>query len=97
VLNIDDQGLEGHPAVELFGSGGLIRRLPLGVIPPFGCRHFLLSEMFPGEADHEALTLRLVDERATLLMSVVHLDYACRDLALEHGSDRFSTYLDYSC
>jgi hypothetical protein len=97
VLNIDDQGLEGRPAVELFGSGGLIRRLPLGVIPPFACRHFLLSEIFPGEADHEALTLRLVDERATLLMSVVHLDYARRDLALEHGSDRFSTYLDYSC
>jgi hypothetical protein len=97
VLNIDDQGLEGRPAVELFGSGGLIRRLPLGVIPPFACRHFLLSEIFPGEADHEALTLRLVDERATLLMSVVHLDYERRDLALEHGSDRFSTYLDYSC
>lgn len=97
VLNIDDQGLEGRPAVELFGPGGLITRLPLGVIPSFACRHFLLSELLPSEADHEALTLRLVDERATLLMSVVHLDYARRDLALEHGSDRFSTYADYSC
>jgi hypothetical protein len=97
VLNIDDQGLEGRPAVELFGPGGLITRLSLGVIPPFACRHFLLSELLPSEAGYEALTLRLVDERATLLMSVVHLDYARRDLALEHGSDRFSTYADYTC
>jgi hypothetical protein len=97
VLNIDDQGLEGRPAVELYGPAGLIKRLPLGVIPPFACRHFLLSELLAGEADYQALTLRLVDERATLLMSAVHLDYARRDLALEHGSDRFSTYADYSC
>jgi hypothetical protein len=97
VLNIDDQGLEGRPAVELYGPGGLIKRLSLGVIPPFACRHFLLSELLAGEAEYEALTMRLVDERATLLMSAVHLDYARRDLALEHGSDRFSTYADYSC
>jgi hypothetical protein len=97
VLNIDDQGLEGRPAAELYGPGGLIKRLSLGVLPPFACRHFLLSELLAGEADYEALTIRLVDERATLLMSAVHLDYARRDLALEHGSDRFSTYADYIC
>ncbi|MCG3146410.1 MAG: hypothetical protein HONDAALG_04473 [Gammaproteobacteria bacterium] len=97
VLNIDDQGLEARPVVELFGSRGLIARLPLGVVPPFACRHYLLSELFAGEANHESLTLRLVDERATLLMSAVHLDYMRRDLALDHGSDRFSTFLDYSC
>jgi hypothetical protein len=27
-----------------------------------------------------------VDERATLLMSAVHLDHERRDLALDHGS-----------
>ena len=97
VLNIDDQGLEARPVVELFGTRGLITRLPLGVIPPFACRHFLLSELLAGEANHEALTLRLVDERATLLMSAVHLDHERRDLALDHGSDRFSTFLDYGC
>lgn len=97
VLNIDDQGLEARPVVELFGPSGLITRLPLGVIPPFACRHFLLSELIEGEAQREALTLRLVDERATLLMSAVHLDHARRDLALDHGSDRFSTFLDYGC
>ena len=97
VLNIDDQGLEARPVAELFGPRGLITRLPLGVIPPFACRHFLLSELLAGEARYEALTLRLVDERATLLMSAVHLDHARRDLALDHGSDRFSTFLDYGC
>ncbi len=97
VLNIDDQGLEARPLVELFGPRGLITRLPLGAIPPFACRHFLLSELIGGEASHEPLTLRLVDERATLLMSALHLDYARRDIALDHGSDRFSTFLDYGC
>jgi hypothetical protein len=97
VINIDDQGLEARPVVELFGPRGLITRIPLGSIPPFACRHFLLSKLITGEASYDALTLRLVDERATLLMSAVHLDYARRDLALDHGSDRFSTYLDYGC
>lgn len=97
VLNIDDQGLEARPVVELFGPSGLITRLSLGAVPPFACRHYLLSELLAGEADHESLTLRLVDERATLLMSVAHLDHERRDLALDHGSDRFSTFLDYGC
>jgi hypothetical protein len=30
-------------------------------------------------------------------MSVVHLDYLRRDLAMDHGSDRFSTFVDYPC
>ncbi len=97
VLNIDDQGLEARPVLELFGPRGLIARLPLGVIPPFACRHFILSELVAQEARHENMTLRLVDERATLLMSAVHFDYARRDLALDHGSDRFSTFFDYGC
>jgi len=28
---------------------------------------------------------------------VVHLDYERRDLAMDHGSDRHSTYNDYGC
>ncbi|MCI0390574.1 MAG: hypothetical protein MOB07_17655 [Acidobacteria bacterium] len=70
-----------------------VAALPL----PFACRHFLLSELLASEVQYEALTLRLVDERATLLMSAVHLDHERRDLALDHGSDRFSTFLDYGC
>ncbi len=97
VMNIDDQGIEGRPVVELFGPRGLVARLPLGTVPPFACRHYLLSELFKGEINYEPLSLRLVDERATLLMSALHLDYERRDIALDHGSDRFSTFLDYGC
>jgi hypothetical protein len=97
VLNLDDQGLEARPALEIFNSRGLVKRLALGTIPPFACRHFLLSELLPGEANYEMLTLRLIDESATLLMSVAHLDHQRRDLALDHGSDRFSTFNDFHC
>jgi hypothetical protein len=97
VMNIDDKGLAGRPALEIFTSGGLLTRIDLGEIPAFACRHYLLSELSSGKIGPHDLSLRLVDQRATLLMSVVHLDYVRRDLALDHGSDRFSTFNDYSC
>jgi hypothetical protein len=97
IINIDDQAIAGHPALEIFGAGGLLARIELDEVPPFGCRHYLLSELASEKIRARDLTLRLVDERATLLMSVVHLDYARRDLALDHGSDRFSTFNDYPC
>ncbi len=97
VLNIDDQGWEGRPVLELFGARGAIKRIPLGTIPPFGCRHFLLSDLIEANANYEPLSLRLTDEEATLLMSVIHIDYQRRDIALDHGSDRFSTFLDFVC
>ncbi|MCI0338118.1 MAG: hypothetical protein L0226_11105 [Acidobacteria bacterium] len=97
VMNIDDQGIVARPLLELFGPRGLIGRLPLGAIPPFACRHFLLSELIKEEVNYDLMSLRLLDERATLLMSVMHLDYTRQDIALDHGSDRFSTYLDYGC
>lgn len=97
VMNIDDQGLEAHPVLELYGNGGFITRIQLGTIPPFACRHFLLSELIAKEINVETMTLRLVDEAATLLMSTLHLDYELRDIALDHGSDRFSTFLDFIC
>lgn len=97
VINIDDQGLEGQPVLELFNPQGMVKRLALGKVPPFACRHYLLSALWPGAANYETLSLRLTDDRATLLMSVIHLDHLRRDLALDHGSDRFSTYQDYTC
>jgi hypothetical protein len=97
VINIDDKGIAGRPALEIFSAGGLVSRIDLGEVPGFGCRHYLLSELSSGKIGAHDLTLRLVDERATLLMSVLHLDYARRDLALDHGSDRFSTFIDYGC
>jgi hypothetical protein len=97
IINIDDKGLIGRPTIEVFASGGLLARIELGEVPGFGCQHYLLSDVASGKIRGRDLTLRLVDERATLLMSVVHLDYARRDLALDHGSDRFSTFNDYPC
>jgi hypothetical protein len=97
VMNIDDRGIIGRPALEVFTSGGLLTRIELGEVPSFASRHYLLSELSSGKIGPHDLSLRLVDERATLLMSIVHLDYVRRDLAMDHGSDRFSTYNDYSC
>ena len=94
IINIDDKGLTGRPAIEVFASGGLLARIELEEVPGFGCRHYLLSDLASEKIRDLDLTLRLVDERATLLMSVVHLDYVRRDLALDHGSDRFSTGLE---
>ena len=37
---------------------------------PFGCRHFLLSEVLSAKAEGKDLSLRLTDGNATLLMSV---------------------------
>src|SRR5436190_10300336 len=97
VINIDDKALTGRPALEVFAAGGLVTRIELGEVPAYATRHYLLSELASGRIGPHDLTLRLVDERATLLMSVVHLDYIRRDLSLDHGSDRFSTFNDYGC
>lgn len=100
VMNIDDGGITASPVLELFDARGLVTRVALGAVPPLACRHFLLSDLLPpSAADAHAgmMTLRLTDERATLLMSAAHLDHARRDIALDHGSDRFSTFLDYGC
>ena len=97
VINIDDKALTGRPSLEVFGSGGLIAKIELGEVPAYATRHYLLSELASGRIGPHDLTLRLVDERATLLMSVVHLDYVRRDISLDHGSDRFSTFNDYGC
>jgi len=97
VLNIDDKGIAAKPVLEVFSSIGLITRIDLGEIPGFACRHFLFSELMAGDLPSGDLTFRLVDENATLVMSVLHLDHLRRDIALDHGSDRFSTFHEYDC
>lgn len=97
VLSVDDRGATAKPQLEIFSAKGIVARIALGEVPPFGCKHFLLSELLHGKHIEGDLTLRLVDESTTLLMSVVHLDYVRRDIALDHGSDRFSTFHDYDC
>ena len=97
VMNIDDRAIAGRPTLEVHSAQGLLARVDLGEVPPFACRHYLLSEIASEKIPPLDLSLRLIDERATLLMSVAHLDYARRDLALDHGSDRFSTFNDFTC
>ena len=97
VMNIDDKNIGGNPTLEIFASGGLVGRIPLGTVPVFSCRHYLLSELLSEKITTHDLSLRLVDEKATLMMSILHLDYARNDIAADHGSDRFSTFTEYTC
>jgi hypothetical protein len=97
VINIDDKSIVGNPSLEVFSSGGLMARIHLGEVPAFSCRHYLLSELLSENIRANDLSLRLFDEQATLLMSVLHLDYKRRDIAADHGSDRFSTFSEFTC
>jgi hypothetical protein len=97
VINIDDKAITGNPTLEVFSSSGLAKRVSLGPVAAFSCRHYLLSALLPEPIVPTDLTLRLVDEKATLLMSVLHLDYERRDIAADHGSDRFSTFAEFTC
>jgi hypothetical protein len=97
IINIDDRSVAGTPVLEVFGPKGLLKRVQLKTIAAFGCSHFLLSALLPDGSYPFPLSMRLIDESATVLMSTVHLDYVRRDLALDHGSDRFSTFNDADC
>ena len=97
VINIDDKSIAGNPTLEVFTSSGLAARVRLGEVPAYSCRHYLLSALLSGKIGAHDLSLRLVDDKATLLMSVLHLDYARRDIAADHGSDRFSTFSEFTC
>jgi len=97
VINIDDKSIAGNPTLEIFTAAGLATRVRLGEVPAFSCRHYLLSTLLSGKIGANDLSLRLVDDQATLLMSVLHLDYQRRDIAADHGSDRFSTFGEFTC
>ncbi|HEX7332872.1 MAG TPA: hypothetical protein VF290_15310 [Pyrinomonadaceae bacterium] len=97
VMNIDDKNIGGNPTLEVFSSNGLVARIRLGAVPAFSCRHYLLSDLLSEKIGPNDLSLRLVDEQATLLMSVLHVDYKRRDIAADHGSDRFSTFSEFTC
>jgi hypothetical protein len=100
IMNIefgDDQ--TGAPKLQLFGPQGLVAEKQLGDFPPLACRHLVLSELFPGVQSDPAhpFTVRMQAPNAIMVVSAVHLDYERRDLALEHGSDRHSTFQDFKC
>ena len=100
IMNIefeDDQ--TGTPKLQLFGPQGLAAEKQLGEFPPLACRHLVLSELFPGVQSDPShpFTVRMQVPNAMMVVSAVHLDYERRDLALEHGSDRHSTFQDFKC
>lgn len=97
LINIDDKGTLGQPELEIFSSKGLLAKVKIGSVPAFAAKHYLLSELVGRDIAGKELSMRLVDEHATLLMSVVHIDYVRRDIAIDHGSDRFSTFQDFNC
>jgi len=100
VMNIEfEDDFTGTPVVELFGPSGLLAERKLTDFPPLACRHLLVSELFPGIQSDPAhpLTVRMQVRNAMMVVSALHLDYDRRDLALEHGSDRHSTFADFKC
>lgn len=100
VMNIEFQNdITGAPKLQLFGPSGIIAEKSIGEFKPLACRHLLLSEIFPEvqtEIGHPA-TVRMTEPNAMMIVSAVHLDYDRKDLALEHGSDRHSTFNDFKC
>ncbi|MCI0489241.1 MAG: hypothetical protein L0229_21830 [Blastocatellia bacterium] len=93
-----DEGKTGNPTIEVFDQSGFIVRKRLGALAGSACKHILLSSLFPELRDRRGpLTLRLTDESAVVILSALHIDYKRRDVAIDHGSDRFSTYIDYGC
>lgn len=100
IMNIEFQDERtGSPKLQLFGKKGLVAEKELGELPPLACRHLLMSELFPGVETEPGcpLTIRMLDSNTMVVASVIHLDFEKRDLALEHGSDRHSTFSDYKC
>jgi hypothetical protein len=100
LMNIEfEEERAGEPSLQLFGEKGLVAEKSIGELPPLACRHYLVSELFPDlQTDRgKPLTVRMMDAKAMTVVSALHIDYERRDLALEHGSDRHSTYLDYGC
>lgn len=98
ILNLEEDRA-GNPILEAFGGDGLIGQRILGNLPGGASRYFLLSQLLPrlGEKSAGPFTLRLIDENAVVILSALHIDYLRRDIAIDHGSDRFSTHLDFGC
>jgi hypothetical protein len=100
VMNIEfEDDFTGTPRIQVFGPTGLVAEKQLGDFSPLACRHFLLSELFPGLESDPAhpFTVRMQVPNALMIVSALHLDYVRQDIALEHGSDRHSTFQDVKC
>ena len=100
IMNIEfEDDNAGTPVVQVFGPQGLAGEKRLADFPPLACRHLLLSDLFPGLQSDPAhpFTLRMQVANALMVVSALHIDYERKDIALEHGSDRHSTFQDFKC
>ncbi len=98
VMNIEFDGGNGSPVLELFGKHGFVARRSLPQLPALACRFYWASDLFPQARSQEGpFSIRLMDTSAVSIIAAVHFDFQRRQLAVDHGSDRFSTYLNYSC
>jgi hypothetical protein len=100
IMNIEfEEDHTGTPAIQLFGPDGLAGERRLDDFPPLACRHLVLSQLFPGlQSDPgHPFTVRMTVANAITIVSALHIDYERRDIALEHGSDRHSTFQDFKC
>ena len=100
IMNIEfSDEIVGTPVIQIFGQAGLVGEKRLDDFAPLSCRHLLLSDLFPGlQSDPQhPLTVRMQVQDAIMIVSALHLDYERQDIALEHGSDRHSTFSDYKC
>ena len=100
IMNIEfEDDNTGAPLLQLFGPAGLVGEKRLADFPPLACRHLLLSELFPGAQSDPThpFTVRMMVQNALTIVSALHIDYDRRDIALEHGSDRHSTFQDFRC
>ncbi len=98
VMNIEFEGGAGSPVLELFGSKGFVARRSLSELPALACRFYWASDLFPQARNQPGpFSIRLMDSSAVSIIAAVHFDFTRRQLAVDHGSDRFSTYLSHSC
>jgi hypothetical protein len=100
IMNIEfeDQHADA-PLLQVFGPRGLAGERKLDDFAPLACRHLLLSALFPDLESDPAhpFTLRMQSTNALMIVSALHIDFERRDIALEHGSDRHSTFQDFKC
>ena len=100
IMNIEfEEDNTGTPEIEVFGPNGIVGTRQLSDFPPLACRHLLLSELFPSLQSDPAhpFTVRMQVPNAMMVVSALHIDYERKDIALEHGSDRHSTFQDFKC
>jgi hypothetical protein len=100
VMNIEfEDEHSDSPLLQVFGPRGLVGEKKLGDFAPLACRHLLLSDLFPDLQSDPAhpFTLRMQSPNALMIVSALHIDFERRDIALEHGSDRHSTFQDFKC